>query len=133
MNLVFKDHFRGAPVDQKEKKRLNDLGGNILRETGLDFEELKDYDWIKNGFRYTGFRCYGYAEYYLRNCWNDSKLINEADVEVYKRLVYIDTNLGTGLSLQLWRCLCWTTRWDIIKVLKFLQMKNLKIIIDYRL
>ena len=116
---------------------MNDLGGNILREAGLDFEESKDYDWITKGFRYTGadigLRCYGYAEYYLRNCWNDSKLMNEADVKVYKRLVDIDTTLGTGLSLQLWRCLCLTTRCDIIKVLKFLQMKNLKIIIDYRL
>ena len=85
-----------------------------MREAGLDFEESKDYDWIEK----ETYDC-GYAEYYLRNCWNDSKLINEADVEVYKRLVNIDTNLGTELSLQLWRCLCWTTRLDIIKVLNF--------------
>ena len=102
-----------------------------MREAGLDFEESKDYDWITKGFRYTGvdigFRCYGYAEYYLRYCWNDSKLINEADVKVYQRLVDIDTTLGTGLSRQLLRCLCWTTRWDIIKVLKFLQIKDLKL------
>ena len=78
------------------------------------FEELKDYDWIiKETFED------GYAEFYLRDCWNGSKLINEANVEVYKRLVDIDTNLGTGLSLQLWRSLRWTTRWDIIKVCDF--------------
>ena len=85
-----------------------------MREAGLDFAEWKDYDWIIN---YSS--AYGYAGYYLRNCWNDSKLINEADVEVYKKLVDIDTTLGTELSLQLWICLCYTTRWDIIKVLKF--------------
>ena len=85
-----------------------------MREAGLDFEESKDYDWIiKETFDY------GYAGYYLRNCWNDSKLINEADAKVYKRLVDIDTNLGTEFPLQLWRSLRWTTRWDIIKVCDF--------------
>ena len=93
---------------------MNNLGGNILREAGLDFDESKDYNWIEK----ETYDC-GYAGYYLRNCWNDSKLINEADVEVYKRLVDIDTNLGTGLSRQLWRSLRWTTRWDIIKVSDF--------------
>ena len=106
--------FRGAPVYKKEHKRLNDLGGNILREAGLEFEELKDYDWIIKETSDDG-----YAGFYLRNCWNDSKLINEADAKVYKRLVDIDTNLGTRLSLQLWRSLRWTTRWDIIKVCDF--------------
>ena len=92
-----------------------------MREAGLVFAELKDYDWIiKNS------SAYGYAGYYLRNCWNESKLINEADVEVYRRLVDIDTNLGTELHKQLWKCLHWTTRWDIIKVLNFLLMKDLK-------
>ena len=38
--------FRGSPVSNQEKKRLNQLGGKILREAGLDFEEWKDYDWI---------------------------------------------------------------------------------------
>ena len=85
-----------------------------MREAGLDFEESKDYNWIKKETS-----DYGYAGYYLRNCWNHSKSINEADVEIYKRLVNIDTNLGTGLSLQLWRSLRWTTRWDIIKVCDF--------------
>ena len=101
-------------MSEEEKKRLNESGGKILREAGLDFDESKDYNWIKKRTS-----DYGYAGYYLRNCWNDSKLINEADVEVYKRLVDIDTNLGTKLSLQLWRCLRWTTRWDILKVWKF--------------
>ena len=94
-----------------------------MRESGLDFEELKDYDWIKKETS-----DYGYAGYYLRNCWNDSKLINEADVEVFKRLVDIDTNLGTELYLQLWTCLCRTSRWDIIKVLKFFQIKDFKLL-----
>ena len=98
-------------MNEEEKKRLSELGGKILREAGLDFEEWKDYDWIKKETKYRG-----YADYYLVRCWNNTKKINEADATVYRRLVDIDTMLGTDLSLQLWCCLSWTTRWDIIKV-----------------
>ena len=85
-----------------------------MREAGLDFEEFKDYDWIRKE-TYD----HGFAEDYLHKCENDSKKINEADATVYQRLVDIDTNLGTELSRQLLSCLWLTTRWDIIKVLKF--------------
>ena len=98
-------------MNEEEKKRLSELGGKILREAGLDFEEWKDYDWIKKETRDVG-----YAGYYLARSWNKSKMINKADATVYQRLVDIDTTLGTDLSLQLWCCLGWTTRWDIIKV-----------------
>ena len=106
---------------------LNDRGGKILREAGLNFEEWKDYDWILESHDK------GYADYYLHKCVNYSKMINEADATVYQKLVDIDETLGTELSTQLWYCLYYTTRWDIIKVLKFLQIKDLKIILDYRL
>ena len=115
-------------IDDTFIKKSNDLGGKILREAGLDFEEWKDYYWIleaTNG--------YGYAQYYLRKCENDSTMINEADATVYQKLVDIDSTLGTKLSDQLYRCLQMTTRWDLIKVLKILQIKDLKNIIDYRL
>ena len=108
---IFRHEFRGAQVNEEEKKRLSELGGKILREAGLDFEEWKDYDWIK---KETG--DVGYADYYLVRNWNESKKINGADAKVYNRLVDIDTQLGTELSLQLWCSLSWTTRWDIIKV-----------------
>ena len=113
-------------MSAEEKKRLNELGGEILREAGMDFEEWKDYYWIK---RMHDFK--GYAEYYLNKCQNDSTMINEADATVYQKLVDIDSTLGTKLSDQLYSCLWRTTRWDIIKVLKFLQMKDLKIIIGH--
>ena len=99
-----------------------------MRETGLNFEEGMDYDSIKKPLS-----IYGYATYYLRECAKYSKMINEADATVYQRLVDIDSTLGTELSNQLYWCLWWTTRWDIIKVLKFLRIKDLKNIIDYRL
>ena len=91
---------------------MDQLGGKILRKAGLDFEEWKNYDWITKGVDHDE----GYADYYLVKCWNHSKKINEADVSVYRQLVEIDQTLGTDNSMQLSCCLCWTTRWDIIKV-----------------
>ena len=109
--------FRGSPVSKEEKKRLNQLGGKILRAAGLDFEEWKDYDWITKGVNHRGgIDDEGYADYYLVKCWNDSKKISEADAFVYRQLVEIDETLGTDASTQLCCCLAWTTRWDIIKV-----------------
>ena len=110
---------------------LNNRGGKILREAGLDFEEWKDYDWIGEEARYGC--CNGYADYYLGECEDKFAMINEANPNIYRKLVDIDSTLGTELSTQLYWCLCFTTRPDIIKVLKFLQIKDLKNIIGYRL
>ena len=104
-------------MSQEEKERLNQLGGRILREAGLVFEEWKDYDWIINDTEDEGF-----ADYYLVKCWSDSKMINEADASVYRQLVEIDSVLGTSTSLQLGCCLAWTTRWDIVKIIDFEQV-----------
>ena len=90
---------------------LNRVAGEILRKAGLDFDELKDYDWIKKETDDEG-----YADYYLVKCWNDSQMINEAKASIYRQLVQIDSVLGTDASEQLSCCLSWTTRWDIIKV-----------------
>ena len=110
-------------IDDTLIKNLNDDGGTILREAGQDFEEWKDYYWILEEAGDIG-----YADYYLEKCENDSKMKNKADATVFQKLVDIDSTLGTKLSDQLGRCLRWTTRWDIIKVLKFAQMKNLKLL-----
>ena len=115
---IAEPQFRGAQVNQEEKDRLNKLGGKILREVGLEFEEWKDYNWILNETKDNG-----YANFYLTRCWNDSKKINQADATVYQRLIDIDTALGTSLSVQLVCCLCWTTRSDIIKVKHLLVSK----------
>ena len=87
-----------------------------MRNSGLDFEESKDYDWIVEKCKDGGRNFYGYASYYLDKCWNKTEMINEAEISVYCELVYIDTVLGTTLPMQLWGCLSSTTRWDIIKV-----------------
>ena len=109
--------FRGSPVSKEEKKRLDQLGGEILRKSEFDFDEGKDYDWITKGVdHHEGIVHKGYAHYYLVKSWNELKQINEAYASVYRQLVEIDSKLGTSISMQLSCCLAWTTRWDIIKV-----------------
>ena len=117
-------------MSAEKKKRLNELGGKILRDAGMDFEEWKDYDWIVNEtytYEFGTGEDLGYADYYLVRSWNKSKMINEADATVYQRLVEIDTTLGTEISKQLFGCLGGTTRWDIIKVLEFSSNERFKI------
>ena len=58
----------------------------------------------------------GFANVYLWRCDKDSKTENIADIEVYRTLVELDSRLGTTCSEQLYKCLLYTTRSDIIKV-----------------
>ena len=104
-------------MSEEDEIQLNQRAGEILRAAGLIFEEWKDYNWITKGADHRdGIDDEGFADYYLVKCWNETKMINEADVYIYRQLVYIDSKLGTSNSLQLQCCLCWTTRWDIIEV-----------------
>ena len=54
------------------------------------------------------------------------------DIKVYKKLIELDTKLGTTVSEQLYGCLNRTTRLDIIKVRIHYLIENYKIILDYR-
>ena len=58
----------------------------------------------------------GYAHYYLQKCWDESELKNKADVAVYKQLLEIDSKLGITQSEQLFKCVFFTVRIDLIKV-----------------
>ena len=97
---------------EAEKNRLNQLGQSILRGKGIDLESNEDYDWIRIK------NIAGYAHYYLQKCWNESEMINEADVSIHNQLVSIDFKLGTNASQQLLACLGTEViaRSDIIKV-----------------
>ena len=65
----------------------------------------------------------GFAHVYLYRCDKESKAENIADVQLDKKLVELDTRLGTAASEQLFKGLQYTTRWDIFKVL-FLSIKS---------
>ena len=69
-----------------------------------EYEELRKHRWV------------GFAEVYLWRCNEESKTKNIPDIQVYRKLVKLDTRLGTTSSEQLFECLLHTTRSDIIKV-----------------
>ena len=73
-----------------------------------EYENLRKMGWV------------GFAEVYLNRCDKESKSENIADLQLYTKLVEFDTRFGTTAGTQLYRCLYYTTRWDIIKVLFFI-------------
>ena len=133
-DLIFQYMFRGAMSDQ-DKETLNAGGAMILRQNGFNFGEEKDYYWIRKETHDAG-----YAEYYLRRCKSSttpfpepffhngvSFFDPEPDIDDYKKLVLIDSALGTDNSSQLFGCICWAPRLDFIKVKKFLLIKVFKL------
>ena len=105
--------LRGAPISDEERKELNlqaekiidSLGGITIWVTGNEFDVLRE----KHNY-------VGYAHYYLQACWDESELINKADVAIYKQLLEIDAKLGTTQSEQLRWCLGYSPRKDLIEV-----------------
>ena len=59
----------------------------------------------------------GFAHGYLHQCCQKSKSEDEIDIQVYNKLVKLDSKIGTTASEQLYWCLQCTTRSDIIEVL----------------
>ena len=58
----------------------------------------------------------GFVDVYLYRCDEESKTENIADVQLYKKLVELDTRLGTTATEQLFKCVFYSLRFDIIKV-----------------
>ena len=94
-----------------------------MREAGVDFQKSKDYDWIKsedlpkeNKWNRKESECHhvGYAGYYLAKILHTTG--DEGDAPLYRKLVDIDTGLGTKASDQLIVCLRLTSRPEFIKV-----------------
>ena len=77
-----------------------------------EYERLRKTGWVR------------FAQVYLNQCNKESKSNDGIDKEVYYKLVELDTRLGTTASEQLFKCLYRTTRSDIIKVERFVRMKD---------
>ena len=76
----------------------------------IDFDQVNEYEELsKNNW-------VGFANVYLERCKKESKTGDEIDFEMYAKLVELDAKLGVTSSEQLFLCLRYTTRWDIIKV-----------------
>ena len=61
-------------------------------------------------------RWVGFANVYLWRCDKESETENVIDIQVYRKLVQLDSRLGTTATEQLSRCLWYTIRLDILKV-----------------
>ena len=64
----------------------------------------------------------GFAQLYWWRCNQESKTDDEIDIQVYTKLVQLDSRLGTKASEQLLWCLEFTIRSDIIKVKYFCEL-----------
>ena len=103
-------------MSDKERKELNLKAGRLIQSLGIyiavtnillydEFDVLREeLGWV------------GYAHYYIHNCWDESELKNKADVAVYKQLLKIDSKLGTTQTEQLFWCVFYSLRRDLIKV-----------------
>ena len=60
---------------------------------------------------YFGIHCYIFEK------WNESSLVNEAKLDVYKCLFEIDSRLGSKSEHQLFECCAHAVNLDIIKVI----------------
>ena len=69
-----------------------------------DYEKLREDGYV------------GFAEVYLQRCDEESKSENFADVQLYAKLVELDTRLGTTATEQLFGCVQFSLRFDLIKV-----------------
>lgn len=58
----------------------------------------------------------GFANLYLKQFAEETKSYDELEVEIYEKLVELDSQLGTTASEQLKQCLEYTARYFIIKV-----------------
>jgi len=99
-------------LSDKEQQKLNLKAGRLIKSRGIFILVTENlFDVLREEFNHVG-----YASYYLRKCWNKSKLKNKADVAVYKQLLEIDAKLGTTQTEQLRWCLCFSPRKDFIEV-----------------
>ena len=99
-------------MSDKERKELNLKAGRLIQNVGI-YMIVEDgiYDVLREKHGYVG-----YANYYLKACWDESELKNKADVVVYKQLLEIDSKLGSTQSAQLFECVNTSLRMDLIKV-----------------
>ena len=58
----------------------------------------------------------GFAHAYLVRCEKESKSDNEIDIQVYTKLVELDSRLDITAAEQLFYCVIKTQRLDLIKV-----------------
>ena len=105
--------LRGAILSDMERRELNLIAGGLIQSFGISIDVNEDtFDVIREKNNY-----FGYANYYLQNSYDDSKMMNKAEIEIFKQLLAIDAQLGTTNTEQLTDCVFHTVRLDLIKVI----------------
>ena len=79
-------------------------------EIPIDVKE-NEFDELREEYGFVGF-----ASYYLRGSYDESNLKNKAEISIYKQLLEIDSQLGTTQTEQLFWCVFYSVRMDLIKV-----------------
>ena len=98
-------------MSDKERNELNLKAGRLIDGLGIFINVTEnEFDVLRK----CGF--VGYGNYYLEKCWDESELKNKADVTIYKQLLEIDSKLGTTESEQLYGCLRYSPRKNLIEV-----------------
>ena len=69
-----------------------------------DYDCFQQTDWI------------GFAHFYLQRCSTNIESDDETDIEVYTRLVQLDSRLGTTATEQLLQCIFYSLRLELLKV-----------------
>ena len=91
-------------LSKEEKTNLNKKAESLILSSGQQFENTHDsYDTIREN------EFIGFAHFYLHNS-------SDPESDIYKKLIEIDSRLGTTDSEQLYGCL--STNSDFIKVWK---------------
>ena len=103
--------LRGASISESDRKTLNLEAGRLIRSLGINIAVTENEFDVLQQKNYVG-----YADYYLQECWDESELINKADITFYKQLLEIDSKLGTTQSEQLFWCVFNSLRIDLIEV-----------------
>ena len=108
-------------MSDDERKELNLKAERLIRSLGIyidvtenNFDVLREDGYV------------GYANYYLQECYDESELINKAEIKIYKKLLEIDAKLGTTSTEQLIWCVFNSIRMDLFKVIEswyFLKFK----------
>ena len=76
----------------------------------IDFNQVNEFE------DYDNIRAPGFAAIYLARCEEESKTDDEIDVNIYTKLLELDARLGTTASEQLFYCVKYTHRLDLLKV-----------------
>ena len=99
-------------MSEDERKELNLKAGRLIQNLGISIAVAENiFDVLREKHGYAG-----YAHYYLQESYDDSELINKAEIEIFKTLMEIDLKLGTTQSEQLFGCVSSSVRMDLIKV-----------------